>query len=117
MRNDIINISIGGREYPTHVLYKDVEGFFVSFNKILKKNKGKAGLKIPNEYFFSVLWKCLVKEGFLFWKKPFRSKRHMVNSLLFSEISAVTVFISKHILKFEDDAADESKKKQEMTKQ
>jgi len=110
--NGIIYIKIGGVEYATKVLYKDVESFLKSFNKILKKNK-KPGLKIPNTYFFNTLWKCLVKDGYLFWKKPFRSKRHMINSLLYDEIADITLFISKHILKFEDDAIDPKTKKKQ----
>lgn len=112
--NNIIYISIGGVEYPVRVLYKDVENFFKGFDKILRNSKGKPKVKIPNKFFFGVLWKCLVKDGYLMFKKPFRSKRHMINSLLYTEIPEITTFVSKHVLKFEDDAADpESKKKQD----
>jgi len=112
--NNLIHVSIGGVEYPVQVLYRDVERFLKGFNRILLKNKGVSGLKIPNTYFFDVLWGCLVKEGFLFWKKPFMTKRQMIKKLRYDEVADITMFISKHVLKFENDAADpESKKKQE----
>jgi len=111
MKSGIIYITIGGVEYPTRVLYKDIEGFFKAFNKILIKNNGKPGLKIPNTFFFNTLWKCLVKDGHLFWKKPFRSKRQMINSILYDEVPGITMFISTHVLKFEKDAAGPDSKK------
>lgn len=116
MKENQLNVSIGGTQYPVRVLYKDVESFFINFNKILIKNNDKSNLKIPNTFFFNTLWKCLESSGYLFWKKPFRSKRQMINSLLYDEITQVTMFVSKHILKFEEDTTDpDIKKKQTQT--
>jgi len=137
MKNEdgIIYIKIGGIEYPTKVLYKDIENFYSRYDKICAVHSARLNLfhdlkkknlideqtpepkfLIPNEYFFHVLWVCLIKHGRLFWKKPFKSKRQMINNVLFDEMKDITLLVSEHVLKFEKDAADpEGKKKQDTT--
>lgn len=104
-------IYVGGEERKFQVKYKDVAGFIKGFHNIVSKIKS-GPIVIPNDYFFKVLYKCMVTTGWLFWKKPFRSSKHMENALLYDELQDITQFISKHILKFEDDATPKSKKKE-----
>jgi len=114
-------IKIGGVERSVRVKYKHVFGFFKAFNKELKKFKKKdIALKqmvIPNEFFFNVLWKCLDKSGVWPVQKPFRSKRHMADSLLYDELPDVIQFVSRFVLdlKAEGQTEEDCKKKQEIT--
>jgi len=112
--NGITYIKVGGKEVEAIVLFKDVEKFLKDFYKIVRRNRFKKTekLQIPNEFFFDVFWKCLVKDGYLWWKKPFRSKSQMINSIRYDEIENIVSFISKHILKFEETAAAPNKKKE-----
>lgn len=123
--NNIIYISIGGKEYPTKVLYKDVEWFFKVFNKAVQKNKHRAlevdgVIKIPvqKEVYLNIIWRCIFKQGFLFWKKPFISKRQMYKNILKHEWNDLQMFVSQHVLDFENKATDsKSKKKITQTKE
>lgn len=120
----IFNISLNGEEHPTKVYNKDVFWFFKQMNKELIKQKRinqlrfKRGLTpqpflIPNELFYDIIWKSLIKTGFLFWKKPFRSKKQMVKLILKDEMPGIVNFVTKHVLNQEDTEEDsqESKKK------
>jgi hypothetical protein len=110
-------IKIGGQECSVRVKYKHVFGFFKEFNKILAKFKKKdIALKqmvIPNEFFFKVLWKCVDKKGIWPFRKPFRSKKHMADSILYDELAEVIQFVSRFVLDIKG-TEEEGKKKQEI---
>ena len=76
----------------------------------MEKSTPQKSIKINNEYIFDVLWKCLVKEGYLWNKKPFRNKKQMVEAILLDEVEELTKFISKSVLRFEDKATPGKKK-------
>lgn len=109
-------IKIGGVECSARVKYKHVFGFYKAFNKELKKfSKKDIALKntiIPNEFFFGVVWKCLDKSGIWPFRKPYRSKKHMADSLLKDEVADMIQFVSRFVLDLKG-TEEESKKKQE----
>jgi hypothetical protein len=111
---------VGGIERSARVKYKHVFGFFKSFNKEIKKH-GKQDVArkntvISNEFFFGVLWKCLDKSGMWPFRKPFRSQRHMSDSILYDELPDIIQFVSRFVLdlKVTKESDEESKKKQEV---
>lgn len=118
-----LTVNIGGEPYQVKVLYKDIFKFYKNFSKtydkaLIKARKEKKELIIPNDYFFNTLWGCLEKDGFWIWKKPFRNKKQMINSILYDEVNDIITFISKHVLHFDEITQDAppEKGKQKKTK-
>jgi len=72
----------------------------------------KMKVNIPKKYFYDAIWKVLVKKYFWPFRKPFRSKRHMVKNMELHEGIQVITFIGQKILGFktEDETASSKKK-------
>ncbi len=109
-------ISINGEEHPAKVYNKDIFWFFkqirktaIKHNNKMKRSKKAEAFIIPNEVFYEIIWKCLIKTGFWFWRKPFRSKRQMIALILKEEMQGITNFVAEQILN-EDLSKDEEKK-------
>jgi len=111
-------LSIGGIEHPLQLKLIHINDFFKKYNRILVENQinktdtpaiisekaKKITLKV-NNIIAKAVFKSMFKRGFLFWKKPFRSSRHMIRELLKEEYMDFSSFVADNILneKKEDD--------------
>lgn len=108
-------IRIGGKDYDYEVLYKDIPKFLTRWNSIYylaKREYEKTydtayipdgtenPLIIPNQFYFWIMWKCLVKEKGLFGrtKGPFKSMRAMINRIRKDEFQAIVSLAGADIL-------------------
>lgn len=104
-------IKIGGQDYDYEVLYNDIPIFMSRWNAIywlckreFKKRTGKEydptsdSLIIPNQFYFWVCWKCLVKRGWWPFKKPFRSMRQMIKHIRKDEFQKMVTLAGHDIL-------------------
>ena len=98
----IHTLSIGGEERKLKIKLVDVYWFFDKYNKLLIKYKNRYDdpkyTQEVNSALNNVVYKSLISTGFLFWKKPFRSRRQMVLSILKEEYPAYSAFIADNIL-------------------
>lgn len=104
-------IKIGGKEYPVKLYYYKVFDILKRYNKIytirrlsFEKENGRQyddktdKIFMPDKFFFWALFTLLDKRGFLFWKKPFRSVRHISKNILRDEAMAIVKFIGEGVL-------------------
>lgn len=61
-------------------------------------NPKKDKLSIPVDFYIWVIWKCLKKRGIMFWKKPFKSIKHLKRSMWRDEFDAVVKFVVIDVL-------------------
>lgn len=105
-------LSIGGEERKLKLKMVDLYWFFDKYNKLLIKYKddfhNPKYTQDVNTVINEVVFRSLISTGFLFWKKPFWSRRQMVRSLLKEEYEAYSSFIADNILN------DGTKKKKEV---
>lgn len=107
-------ITIGGQKCTASVKYKDIFRFIQGLRKEVLRYKDKPikEIIIRNEYFFDVVWRCLHKTGWLFWRKPFRTKHHMEKSIYLEELDGITMFVSKFVLPSMNTEVDNKKKEE-----
>ena len=95
-------LSIGGIERPLQLKLITINKFFIKWNKLISKYKDNPNSSIYtlklNDLLNDVVYDSLFKEGYFFFKKPFRSRKHMIRSLLTEEYEAYSNFIADRIL-------------------
>lgn len=106
-------VKIGGVDYPYEILYEDVLKCWKVFNatyslclRAFKKTNGynfdvenkDHSLTIPNDLYFWIVWRCLVKTGKWFWKKPFKSINQMKKNIRQDEFQLIVDLAGRDIL-------------------
>lgn len=94
-------IKIGGKDYPIKLTYNKFNSYIEKYGVLLEKAKQmkEQGKNYNwNMFLFWTVWEGLEKKGFWPFRKPFRSMAHMIDSVLFEEVDALTVWASNKIL-------------------
>lgn len=106
--------TIGGKQYEYEVLYNDLPKFQIRYNSVyylLKRQFEKQHgvefdnlnpehvLHWPNQLWFWICWKCLVKKGWGPFRKPFRSMAKMAKKIRADEFQALVDLAGRDILK------------------
>ena len=96
-------LKIGGIDCELIITYRQWWKFLKVYNRtyyIAKKkaDKIKADVVIPNDFFFWVIWKCLVKKGIWPLKKPFHSMGNMIKKIRKDEYRKIVDFVGNEIL-------------------
>jgi hypothetical protein len=109
MKNYVHILSIGGIDCQFQVRLADVYAFFKEWNRVITrfKNPGDpAYIAATNRAMSRIVYKSMIKRGVWPFRKPYRSRRHMMRSLLKEEYSDFSNFVALHIL---NDGEDKKK--------
>jgi len=112
MRRHVHTLSIGGIDCEFQVKLADVYIFFSEWNKVITRfNKpgDPAYIAATNRVMSRVVYRCMIKRGIWPFRKPYRSRRHMMQSLLKEEYSAFSNFVALHILNDGEDKKKEER--------
>ena len=121
----IYSIKINGEEHEAKVYMKTVDKYIDKINKELQKQikqnvirtRRKKEIKpiiVPINIIYGFIWEVLVKDGFLFFKKPFRNKKQMIDLIMHDEFQGIADFFNIYI--FNNNIPDENSEQDETKK-